>query len=190
MARPKGIPFNEDTAGANYAEFSIARKPDRTIKTQRLLFILLYAAFAAAYIVMFTIVVPMVMLIAVLPLFVLILWFFTWKLTKIEYTYVVYQGQMHVYRHNGYNKAKEIVSAKVSENEGIFPLSDEDAAKMIESCEMEVDVSVGKGSDDRYAAIFRLGGAKTVVYFTAAAKLLTALRYYGGEKVIVTYVSR
>ncbi len=190
MARPKGIPFNEDTAGSNYAEFSITRKPDSTIKTQRLLFILLYAVFAAAYIVMFTVVVPMVMLIAVLPLFVLMLWFFTWKLTKIEYTYVVYQGQMHVYRNNGYNKAKEVFSSKVSENDGIYPVDDEDYKKDLESCEAALDFSIGKNSSDRYFAVFTVDGKKTAVYFTAAAKLLTALRYYGGEKVLVTVVSR
>ncbi len=190
MARPKGIPFNEETAGSNYAEFAISRKPDSTIKIQRLLFVLLYAAFAAAYIVLFTIVVPMVMLIAVLPLFVLMLWFFTWKITKLEYTYVVYQGKLHIYRHNGYNRAKEVFSAKLSENDGIYPEGDDEYADFAAKCEAELDYSVGKHTDDRYFAIFNVNGKRTAVYFTAAAKLLTAMRYYGGEKVIVTYVSR
>ncbi len=188
MARPKGIPFNEDTAGSNYAEFSVAKKPDAAIKMQRLLLILLYAVFAVAYVVIFAMKLPMV--IAILPLFVLIMWFFTWKLTKIEYTYIVYQGQIHVYRNNGYNKAKEVFCAKVSENDGIYPVDDEDYKKALESCEAELDFSVGKNSSDRYFAVFTVNGKKTAVYFTAAAKLLTALRYYGGEKVIVTIVSR
>ncbi len=190
MARPKGIPFNEETAGANYAEFAVVRKPDGAIKLKRLLFILLYAVFAASYIVLFTVVVPMVMLIAVLPLFVLIIWFFTWKLTKIEYTYIVCQGQLHVYKNNGYNKAKEVFVAKVSENGGIYPEGDDDYKAFAEECEETLDFSIGKNTADRYFAVFTVNGKKTAVYFTAAAKLLTALRYYGGEKVIVTYVSR
>lgn len=190
MARPKGIPFNEDTAGSNYAEFSIARKPDGKIKMQRLIFILLYAVFAIAYIVVFTVLTKMIPLVAVLPLFILIMWFFTWKLTKIECTYVVYQGMFHVYRHNGYNKAKEVFSAKLSENGGIYPVSDEDYKKYADACDNELDFSIGKNSEDRYFAIFNVNGKKTAVYFTAATKLLTALRYYGGENVVVTYVSR
>ena len=190
MARPKGIPFNEETAGSNYGEFTIARKPDGKIKMQRLLFILMYAIFAAAYIFVFTVLTKMVPLVAILPLLLLIMWFFTWKLTKIEYTYVVYQGKMHVYKNNGFNKAKEIFSAKLSENEGIYPVSDEDYAKNADACEAVIDYSISKNSDDRYFAIFNVDGKKTAVYFTAATKLLTALRYYGGENVVVTYVSR
>ncbi len=190
MARPKGIPFSEENAGSNYAEFSIARKPDSKVKVQRFLFILLYAAVAAAWIVVFTVLTKMIPVVAILPLLVLILWFFTWKLTKIEYTYVVYQGQLHVYRHNGYNKAKEIFTAKVSENEGVYPVNDEEYAKFASAAETELDFSIGKNSEDRYFAIFNVNGKKTAVYFTAATKLLTALRYYGGEQVVVTYVSR
>ncbi len=188
MARPKGIPFSEENAGSNYAEFAVARKPDGAIKLQRFLFILLYVVFAVAYVAVFAAKIPY--LIAIMPLFVLIMWFFTWKLTKVEYTYIVYQGQIHIYRHNGYNKAKEIFTAKVSENEGIYPVSDEEYAKFAAECEVTFDYSVGKNTDDRYFAIFHVDGKKTAVYFTAASKLLTALRYYGGENVVVTYVSR
>ena len=98
MARPKGIPFTEENAGTNYAEFAVARKPDVKIKTQRLLFVLLYAAFAAAYCFVFLVLTKLPMVIAIMPLFVLIMWFFTWKLTKIEYMYIVTQGHHHLHR--------------------------------------------------------------------------------------------
>ncbi|MBQ9747564.1 MAG: hypothetical protein IJV98_02155 [Clostridia bacterium] len=190
MARPKGIPFNEETAGSNYAEFAITRKPDKAIKTKRLLFILLYAAFAFAYIFMFTVVVMIPYLLGILPLFVAILWFFTWKLTKIEYLYIAYQGMFRVYCYNGYNRAKEIFSARLSENDGVYPANDEDYAPYAKTCEVKLDYSVGEGTEDRYFAIFDVKGKKTAVYFTAATKLLAAMRYYGGDRVILTYVSR
>ena len=72
MARPKGIPFAEENAGANYAEFSVTRKPDRKIKTQRLLFVLLYAAFSVLYCALFLVEWKMAPLIAILPLLVFI----------------------------------------------------------------------------------------------------------------------
>ena len=190
MARPKGIPFNEETAGSNYAEFTIARKPDGKIKMQRMLFIILYAIVAVAYIFVFTVLTKMIPLVAILPLIILIMWFFTWKLTKIEYTYVVYQGLLHVYKNNGYNKAKEVFTAKFSETEGVYPVSDEDYTKYADACEAALDYSIGNNTEDRYFAIFAVNGKKTAVYFTAATKLLTAMRYYGGENVVVTYVSR
>ena len=190
MARPKGIPFTEENAGANYAEFAVARKPDAKIRMQRFLFILMYLAFAIAYCFVFLVIYKMGPVIAILPLFLLIAWFFTWKLTKVEYMYIVTQGYLHIYKYDGYNKAKEILKEKLSENEGIYPARDEDYARFEKECEAVLDCSAGRNTDDLYFAIFRVNGKKTAVYFTASAKLLTGMRYFGGEKVVVTYVSR
>lgn len=190
MARPKGIPFTEENAGANYAEFAVARKPDAKIKMQRFLFVLMYLAFALAYCFVFLVVYKMGPVIAILPLFLLIMWFFTWKLTKVEYMYIVTQGHLHVYKYDGYNKAKEVLKAKLSENEGIYPAGDSDYEPFAKECEAELDYSAGKNTDDLYFAIFRINGKKTAVYFTASSKILTGMRYFGGEKVVVTYVSR
>ena len=71
MARPKGIPFTEENAGANYAEFAVSRKPDGKIRMQRFLFILTYLAFALVYCFIFLVLVKMGPLIAILPLFLL-----------------------------------------------------------------------------------------------------------------------
>ena len=190
MARPKGIPFTEENAGANYAEFAVARKPDGKIKMQRFLFILLYLAFALAYCFVFLVVFKMGPVIAILPLFLLIMWFFTWKLTKIEYMYIVTQGYLHIYQYDGYNNAKEVLKAKLSETEGVYPAGDADYAPFAKECETELDYSAGKHTDDLYFAVFRINGRKTAVYFTASAKVLEGMRYFGGQKVVVTYVSR
>ena len=190
MARPKGIPFTEENAGANYAEFAVSRKSDGKIRLQRLLFILLYIAFAAVYCFVFLVLVKMGPVIAILPLFLLIIWFFTWKLTKMEYMYIVTQGYLHIYVYNGYNNAKEVLKEKLSENEGIYPAKDEDYKKIASGCDAELDYSAGKNTEDRYFAVFQMNGKKTAVYFTASSKLLTVMRYFGGENVVVTYVSR
>ena len=189
MARPRGIPFTEENAGANYAEFAVARKPDGKIRTMRFLFVMAYLAFALLYCFIFLVVFKMGPVIAILPLFLLIMWFFTWKLTKVEFMYVVTQGHLHVYQYNGYNKAKEVLKVRLSENEGIYP-ADADYARFSDECDAVLDYSAGMSTEDLYFAIFCLNGKKTAVYFTASAKILTGMRYFGGEKVVVTYVSR
>lgn len=189
MARPKGIPFSEENSSANYAEFGVAKKPDRKIKMQRALLILLYVLLAAVYCAVFLVFVKMPALIAILPLLIFILYLCTWRFTKLEYIYIVYQGMIHIYQNNGFNRAKEVFAARVSENFGIVP--DTDGYKeTVGSCDVALDLSAGKNTADRYVAVFAVNEKKTAVYFTAATKLLTALRYYGGENVIVTYVSR
>ena len=104
--------------------------------------------------------------------------------------YIVTQGYLHVYRYDGYNKAKEILKAKLSENEGVYPAGDSDYDQFAKDCEAELDYSAGKNTEDRYFGIFCINGKKTAVYFTASSKILTGMRYFGGEKVVVTYVSR
>ena len=189
MARPKGIPFSEENSGSNYADFAVAKKADGKIKLQRMLLLLAYAVFSIVYCAVFLVVVQMPALIAILPLLIFIFYLCTWRFTKLEYIYIVYQGMIHIYQNNGYNKAKEVFAAHVSENLGIVPASD-DYAETIKGCESTLDFSAGRGTPDRYVAVFAIDGKRIAAYFTAATKLLTALRYYGGENVIVTYVSR
>lgn len=189
MARPKGIPFSEENSSANYAEFAVAKKPDGKLKMKKTLLIFFYAAFAVLYCTIFLVIVQMPALIAMLPLIVFIIYLCTWRFTNLEYIYIVYQGMIHIYQNNGFNKAKEVFTARVSENLGIVPFSDE-YAETYAYCSEMLDFSAGRGTPDRYIAVFEKDGKKIAVLFTAATKLLTSLRYYGGEGVVLTYVSR
>ena len=187
--KDNGIPFKEETAGANYAEFSITRAPDKEIKTKRALFILLYAAVLGIFAYIFLVLTQMAPVMAIVLIIEYIVFLATWHLSKIEYTYIVEKGNLHVYKLVGRLKAKELVNVKVSENMGIAPAGDEDYAYMLEGVEASLDCSVSEHSDDRYFAVFNVNGKKTAVYFNAATKLLQMLRYYGGDEVVVTYVS-
>jgi hypothetical protein len=187
--RDTGIPFNEETAGSNYAEFSITRKPDKEIKTKRFFFALLYIAIVVIFAVVCFVLTKMapVFILAIFAEWIAIL--ATWHLTKIDYTYIVEKGNLHIYKVVGRCKAKEVVNVKVSENMGIAPTDDEDYAYMLEGVEASIDCAISPKSEDKYFAIFNINGKKTAVYFNAATKLLQMLHYYGGEDVIVTYVS-
>jgi hypothetical protein len=187
--KDNGIPFKEENAGANYAEFSVTRKPDKEIKTKRFLFILLYAAVLGIFAYIFLVLTQMAPVMAIVLIIEYIVFLATWHLSKIEYTYIVEKGNLHVYKLVGRLKAKELVNVKVSENMGIAPAGDEDYAHMLEGVEASLDCSVSEHSDDRYCAVFNVNGKKTAVYFNAATKLLQMLRYYGGDEVVVTYVS-
>ena len=187
--KDNGIPFKEETAGANYAEFSVTRKPDKEIKTKRFLFILLYAAVLGIFAYIFLVLTQMAPVMAIVLIIEYIVFLATWHLSKIEYTYIVEKGNLHVNKLVGRLKAKEIVNVKISDNAGIAPADDEDYAYMLDGVEATVDCTISPNSEDRYFAVFNIGGKKTAVYFNAATKLLQMLHYYGGEDVIVTYVS-
>jgi hypothetical protein len=187
--KDNGIPFKEETAGSNYAEFSVTRKPDNEIKTKRFLFILLYALVLGIFAYIFLVLTQMAPVMAIVLIIEYIVFLATWHLSKIEYTYIVEKGNLHVYKLVGRLKAKEVVNVKISENQGICPADDEDYANLLEGVEVTLDCSISAKSEDRYFAIFEINGKKTAVYFNAATKLLQMLHYYGGDNVVVTYVS-
>lgn len=184
MARPKGIPFSEENESLGYAEFTVNRVPDGKIKMQRLLLVLFYLAFAVAYCIVFLVIWQLATLVAVLPLLLLILWLVTWRSTKIEYTYIVCKGQFYIYRVNGYRRAREVFHAKINESERICPAGEADVKAAV-----LLDFSVGKGKPDLYVGMFPSEKGRTAVYFTAASRLLSSLRYYGADKVTVCPVS-
>ncbi len=184
MARPKGIPFSENDESMGYAEFSVDRTSDKKIKILRLLLVLFYLVFAVAYCALFLGVWKMGSLIAILPLLLFILWLVTWKSTKRGYTYIVCRGQFYIYRVNGYNRAKEVFRAKISECDRICPAYEKGV-----STEISMDFSAGRRMPDLYIGVFPSERGKVTVYFTAAAKLLSSLRYYGGDRIIISHVS-
>jgi hypothetical protein len=184
----KGIPFKEEEASLNYAEFSVSKKAGGKIRNTRILLILLYMVFSVGFISLFTVFTKLLAIIAVLPLFLWILWYFTWKYTLIDFTYIAYQGKFYVYKVNGYGHAKEVLCKTLSANEIVAPYNGE-YKKNITSCDEKFNLTSGSNPDDVYYAIFGENGKKTLVLFDASANLLKSLRFYGGESVTVTFVS-
>ena len=121
----RSIPFNAENEGTGYSEYTVKRLHDKTLKRKKLLLVLLYIAFAAAFCTVFLVLAKMPPVIAALPLFLWILCFFTWKYTNIEYTYVTCKGELYIYRVNGYGKAKEVFRRRISDADIIAPAGGE-----------------------------------------------------------------
>lgn len=182
----KGIPFKEEEeVNEHFSQFAVACKPTSKDKLSRVIFILLYVLFAGGYIVLFTVITKMPYVIAILPFFLWMLWYFTWKHTQREYVYIVCRGSLYVYAVNGYGNAKEIFKSSVSSFESVAP------ADMINvTADKKFMYCSSPDARELYCAVLPENGKNTLVYFDPSAKLLSSLRYYGGENVIVMQVSR
>ena len=75
-----------------YSEYVVAKKAEGKNLLLRILLITLYMLFALSYFLFFTVVLPIVMLIALLPLFVWMLVFFTWRYASVEIEYQMNSG--------------------------------------------------------------------------------------------------
>ncbi len=188
IKKSNGIPFNEENSVGNYAEFSVTRKTDKEIIIKRSLFMLLYVAILVLFIFICFVWTKMAPVFVAAVFAEWIAFLATWHLSKIEYTYIVEKGNFHIYKICGRSKAKEVLNVRLEKNLGIYPVNDEDYKKELDECETSLDFSESKNAEDVYFAIFDIKGKKTAVYFTAASNLLTTMKYYGGERVVVTYV--
>lgn len=184
----KGIPFREeDEPSEHFSQYEITAKPDGKVRLTRFFLILIYAAFSAGYVMLFTVVTKMAALIAILPFFLWMLWYFTWKHTQIEYAYVICRGEFHIYRVNGYGNATEVLFRQISDCEAAFPASDTGKLAGIGS---KLFYASAPESANLYAAIWQINGKRTAVYFDASSKLLSSMRYYGGDSVTVSELTR
>ena len=182
----KGIPFKEEEeVNEHSSQFAVAAKPTKKDKLTRFFFVLLYVLFTGGYIVLFTVVTKIPYVIAILPFFLWMLWYFTWKHTQREYVYIVCRGVFHVYAVNGYGNAKEIYNAGISSFDAVAP------ANMINaSADKKLMYCSSPDLRELYCALSSGNGTTTAVYFDPSSKLLSSLRYYGGDKVTVVQVSR
>lgn len=182
----RSIPFNAENEGTGYSEYTVKRLHDKTLKRKKLLLVLIYIAFAAAFCTVFLVLVKMPPVIAALPLFLWILCFFTWKYTNIEYTYVTCKGELYIYRVNGYGKAKEVFRRRIADAEIIAPAGGEYGEKENGNFAQVLDYSSCMHSENLYFAVY----GDTKVYFNVSGVLLNAMKYYSSKNVVLSNVTR
>lgn len=182
----RSIPFNAENEGTGYSEYTVKRLHDKTLKRKKLLLVLLYIAFAAAFCTVFLVLAKMPPVIAALPLFLWILCFFTWKYTNIEYTYVTCKGELYIYCVNGYGKAKEVFRRRIADAEIIAPAGGEYGEKENGNFAQVLDCSSCMSSENLYFAAY----GDTKVYFNVSGVLLNAMKYYSSKNVVLSNVTR
>ena len=171
----------------NTYEYAAEQKSEGKYKTLKLLVLLGYFLFAAAYAIVFAAILMIPQVIAVLPIFIWMLVFFTWKYTKPDYRYVIERGDMIFTIVYGKKKSgkKPACSFKVSRAEAIAPRCDlADAIR--EWHPKHVYSAVPSASaTDVYAALFTNDkGERCVFYFVATAQALKLLRFLNSKTVV------
>lgn len=90
-----------DEENFNEAEYALPVSAEGKILLGRVALICLYVAFATAYVLAFTVGVRLVPLISILPIFLWMLIFFTWRLVKYEISVKVAVGTLTVAKIHG-----------------------------------------------------------------------------------------
>ena len=123
---------------------------------------------------------------ALIPLFLWILIFFTWRYVQIDDIYYIESGALTLVRKYGNRKKKTLTELRIKEAELIAPLADSAGAVRDFAAEREIDARPSTDAVDVYVILYRdKDGKRTALYIQATAAALKSLRYYN-EKTVVT----
>ena len=128
---------------------------------------------------------------AVLPLAMLGVVLYFWKIFNCELEYSMTSGQMTFTRIYGGMKRKKILDLTIKDFRECAPRTAESDAKLKARGDVAKTYSFSSHSTavDQYYALFERDGQLCVVYFEATEKTLKILRYYN-PVTVVTKVSR
>lgn len=164
---------------------SILPKPDKKLKTRKLLLILLYVGFVGLWGIALAVLQTYAMYIAALSLVtLLILIFFTWRYAKVEYEMTVHMGQLGLAVIYGGLTRKDLLSCRVQDLKVIAPYETEAQKAEADGFAADKKYVMLSGADDKpvwYAIYAPENGEKVVMIFDTEEKLRKMLKYYGGE---------
>ena len=164
-------------------EYTVAQKHEGKWRAYKWLMIAAYAAFAATYFII-AISIRFPQIVAVLPLFIWILVFFTYKYVNPEYRYKITEGHLHFYRVFG-KKQKEILKIRLIDATCIMPL--EDAIENIKAADPKKTYSAlpSRVCSDSYIILYKNEDNESVAFmFKVTSDALKSLRFYNKNTVM------
>ena len=162
--------------GINFAEYTVARKCEGKNLAARAALVFSYIAFGILY-VFFFIYLRIPQLIAVLPIFLWMAVFFSWRYVSYDYRCEIEKGQMRVLKVLG-KKCKELVSFHIKDALEIAPLKDKAGGDVI------YDLRGTKNSTDSYFAVFIKDKKRVCVCFEATSALVKLMHRLNENTVI------
>lgn len=168
----------------NNFEYGAEQKIEGKLKTRRLLLLILYAIFTVTLFgIIFAI--KMIPLGAVVPIFVWMLIFFTWRYVKIDHKYIIETGNLTYTKRYGNSKPKVISEFRVKNASLIAPYEDSVGKIRDFQPEIEYDARPSVECSGAYVALYTNNdGKRCAFYFQATEAALKVLRYYNTECVV------
>ncbi len=166
----------------DFESYEIVIKPKRDAKNKmlRAFLILFYAAFVVGCLV-FGFITAFIPLLALVPLVLWIIIFFTWRYVNLEYEYVVESGVITFTKIYNNRTRKFALSFDIRSAEYMSPSTDGDMQKRIADYDPrhEYCFSPSKSSPDSYTALYHdEDGHKCAISFVADERIKKFLKMY------------
>ena len=169
----------------NTADYTVKKKVEGKYKLMRTLYIVVFLVVMVALCAVLMNISPFV--IALVPLFGWMIWFFTHRYVDIQYSYAIEDGELIATEIYGEKSDKLLLRTKMPNVLKTAPYTGkykEEIDAMTDDPRLEV---VGSMDDmDIYCSIYKLeDGTKALFLFNGNDKTLRAFRYYNSENTIV-----
>ena len=167
----------------HYAEYAKPIAVKGKNRLARVGLILAYIAFAVFYCLVFTVGILLPQLIAVLPVFLWMAVFFTWRHVSYECAVRVCEGKLIFFKLNG-KKERVLYTCPAKDLTAVLPY----APAHIDTIKAEggsvfYDHRADKSDTHAYCAIWEAKGKKVTVLFDSADCVIRSLKYYNKNTV-------
>ena len=170
----------------NTYEYSAQQKAEGKFFVRKMLMLALYLAFTLAYlaVILITRIIPLG---ALIPVFLWILIFLTWRYVKPDYKYEISTGMLTFsVKYGNKRKGKVVAEFKVSTAEKILPVATYEEEIKAFDAKKVYSALPSLSANDAYAALYTdKDGNKCVFYFVATEQALKLLRFYNSRTVVV-----
>lgn len=181
----------------NSYEFVVEQAKEGKWKLLRIGMIALYVLYGAAWLVV-GMVSRLIPLVALAPVTLWIIVFFTWRYTSVEYEYSIQSGELTFSKIFGSRSRRTQMTMRVRDASLIAPLDGDvySAKATAYQPEREFSAISSLKAPDIYFMLFELENPKTggkkraIFYFEATASALKTCRFYNQAATVVTKVSR
>lgn len=180
-------------------EFVVAQKAEGRFLRRRILFILMYALYVAAFLGIGIITRIGIPLVALVPVTTWILIFFTWRYVQVEYEYSMTSGILVLTEIYGGRSRKKIMEVHIKDAAAILPLSDPHTEVEVDRFAPEVVYSAipSVKAEDTYVLLYedredqvKGKGKHKAFTFVATTQALKIMKYYNAFATKVVPVSK
>lgn len=180
-------------------EFVVAQKAEGRFLRRRILFILMYALYVAAFLTVGIITRIGIPLVALVPVTTWILIFFTWRYVQVEYEYSMTSGILVFTEIYGGRSRKKMMEVHIKDAIAILPLSDPATEEQVNRFAPEIVYSgiPSTKAEDTYVMLFedrkeagKDKGKHVAFTFVATTQALKVMKYYNSFATKVVPVSK
>ena len=171
-----------DEYSYNAASYGVKTRAEGKNLLYRILLVLGYLVFTVGFCVIFLVPVKMPAVIAVLPIFLLVLIPSTWRLVNFDYEYLIEHGELAVEKLYNTKKRRRIFTLRLKDAGRILPAPLDFSAKEYDKV---LDFRGSMKSPDSYLIEFRApDGRYTAVLIEATTKLVKMMSKYNDKTIL------